>query len=332
MNRSADHQTLLFHQSQFPDAVRNSLHRSFQSRQMHHKFHYDSYKQTQKWLAVHQAYSPSRTDLDCLRIYEQAFAETSSRSSESPHLISLGCGGGKKDALFLKQLIAQGLTPIYTASDVSPAMVLTAIGEVSQSLQRHDSLGKVCDLAARPHPTFFETGAPFNGPSIYSFLGMIPNFEPQEVLPYLAQLLRPQDLLVFSANLAPGNDYRQGTQKILPLYNNLETKEWLQTILFDFGCDHTTGELTIEVEETPSGLLRINATYRFKEDFIFHLDDQKYPFTRGETFRLFFSYRYTDALIEKELAKYYLNIQSRWITNSKEEAVYLVSKSHQLTK
>ncbi len=44
------------HPSQFPDAVRRDLLASLRDRQVNHKFHYDSIKQTQKWLAIHQAY------------------------------------------------------------------------------------------------------------------------------------------------------------------------------------------------------------------------------------------------------------------------------------
>jgi len=53
------------HSSQFPDNVRRALLESLRTRQVNHKFHYDSVKQTQKWLALHQAYSPSRHDPDC---------------------------------------------------------------------------------------------------------------------------------------------------------------------------------------------------------------------------------------------------------------------------
>src|ERR1700693_2437140 len=90
------------HSSQFPDRVRRDFLQSLASRRVNHKFHYDSLKQTQKWLALHQAYSPSRTDPDCAAIYDRGFAAVASRiSSESMHLIGLGCGGGQKDSRLL---------------------------------------------------------------------------------------------------------------------------------------------------------------------------------------------------------------------------------------
>ena len=44
------------HASQFPEAVRRDLLASLRTRQVNQKFHYDSVKQTQRWLALHQQY------------------------------------------------------------------------------------------------------------------------------------------------------------------------------------------------------------------------------------------------------------------------------------
>src|SRR5467141_2003178 len=115
------------HSSQFPENVRRDLLTSLRSHQVNHKFHYDSVKQTQKWLALHQAFSPSRTDPDCARTYDKSFAAAVRRiKAKRLHLIGLGCGGGQKDARLLKLLRAPGRQVSYTPSDVSAAMVLTA--------------------------------------------------------------------------------------------------------------------------------------------------------------------------------------------------------------
>ena len=76
---------------------------------VNHKFHYDSVKQTQKWLALHQAYSPSRNDPDCVKVYSAAFtAAVSSHQTSRAHVVGLGCGGGQKDTQLLKQLSILG--------------------------------------------------------------------------------------------------------------------------------------------------------------------------------------------------------------------------------
>ena len=64
---------------------------------------------------------------------------------------------------------------------------------------------------------------------------MIPNFEPEQILPKLASLIRPNDFLLFSANLAPGKNYAAGVKKILPQYDNCLTRDWLMTFLIDLG-------------------------------------------------------------------------------------------------
>ena len=115
------------HESQFPKNVRRDLLASLRTRKINHKFHYDSVKQTQKWLALHQIYSPSRNDADCAATYDQAFAEAVNQiKAKRVHVIGLGCGGGQKDTRLLKLLKARRREVFYTPCDVSTAMVLTA--------------------------------------------------------------------------------------------------------------------------------------------------------------------------------------------------------------
>jgi len=59
---------LIVHPSQFPAAVRGERIRSLRAREVNHKFHYESYKQAQEWLALHETLSQARTDPDCTRI------------------------------------------------------------------------------------------------------------------------------------------------------------------------------------------------------------------------------------------------------------------------
>ncbi|HZV35764.1 MAG TPA: hypothetical protein VFB72_14410, partial [Verrucomicrobiae bacterium] len=91
--------------SQFPEQIRRDLLESLRSRKVNHKFHYDSPKQTQKWLALHEAYSPTRNDAHCAAIYDLSFEAVAQRiAAKSVHLIGLGCGGGKKDTRLLELL------------------------------------------------------------------------------------------------------------------------------------------------------------------------------------------------------------------------------------
>ena len=139
---------VLIHASQFPENVRRDLLESLRTRRVNHKFHYDSVKQTQKWLALHQAYSPTRNDADCRAIYEKGFAAAAAQiKSRRVHVIGLGCGGGQKDTRLLKLLKARGKEVFYTPCDVSTAMVLTARQTALAVVPEENCFPLVCDLA-----------------------------------------------------------------------------------------------------------------------------------------------------------------------------------------
>src|SRR5262249_53918993 len=146
------------HSSQFPEKVRRDLLDSLRTRAVNHKFHYDSVKQTQKWLALHRAHSPSRNDMDCFMTYDHVFSFTAARieAKEEVHLIGLGGGGGQKDTRLLYLLKSRGMKIFYTPSDVSTAMVLTARESALSLLPAENCFPLVCDLAgADDLPTIF---------------------------------------------------------------------------------------------------------------------------------------------------------------------------------
>jgi uncharacterized SAM-dependent methyltransferase len=330
---------VLIHASQFPEKVRLDLLESLRTRQVNHKFHYDSVKQTQKWLALHQAYSPTRNDVDCRAVYTQAF-KAAAEKIESPrvHVIGLGCGGGQKDTRLLKLLKARAREIFYTPCDVSTAMVLVARRTALAVVPQKNCFPLVCDLAtaddlpdilATRHPRIAAWPPRGFTPSLVTFFGMIPNFEPQIILPKLASLIRPKDFLLFSANLAPGNNYAAGMKKILPQYDNPLTRDWLMTFLFDLGVGRNDGKLVFEIKNGPagSGLKRIVARFHFKRACRIEIESEKFDFRAGESIRLFFSYRYTPERVCKVLACFGLEVCDQWITKSEEEGVFLVRRS-----
>src|SRR5262249_55311104 len=153
--------------------VRRDLLGSLRSRRINHKFHYDSVKQTHKWLALHQAYSPTRTDENVRAIYDQGFKTAAVKiKSKSVHVIGLGCGGGQKDARLLKLLKARSKQIFYTPCDVSTAMVLVARKAALKVLPDEDCFPFVCDLAtANDLKSILVT----RHSSLITFFGMIPN-------------------------------------------------------------------------------------------------------------------------------------------------------------
>jgi uncharacterized SAM-dependent methyltransferase len=316
---------VLIHASQFPEKVRRDLLESLRTRRVNHKFHYDSPKQTQKWLALHQAYSPTRNDADCRAIYEKAFQAAAAQiKAKSVHVIGLGCGGGQKDTRLLKLLKRAGREIYYTPCDVSTAMVLTARRTALAVVPEKNCFPFVCDLAtADDLPAFLVT----RHSSLITFFGMIPNFEPQIILPKLAALVRPKDFLLFSANLAPGADYAAGMKKVLPQYDNPLTRDWLMTFLLDLGAGHNDGKLRFKIEDgRTNGLKRIVAGFHFTRARRIEVDGERFDFRAGDAIQLFFSYRYTPEQVRKVLACFGLDVCQQWIAKSEEEGVFLCRK------
>jgi hypothetical protein len=156
---------------------------------------------------------------------------------------------------------------------------------------------------------------------------MIPNFEPQEILPRLAALVGPQDWLLFSANLAPGTDYAAGVQAILPQYDNTPTREWLLTFLLDLGVERGDGEVQFQIkDDAASGLKRVQADFHFSRPRRIEIEGESFDFAAGESIRLFFSYRYTSERVRVALAQHGLEVCEQWLTKSEEEGVFLCKK------
>jgi L-histidine Nalpha-methyltransferase len=325
---------VLIDASQSPEAVRRELVESLRSRKVNHKFHYDTYKQTQKWLTLHRAYSPLHNDPACERAYLESFRVVARKVGNGKVLvIGLGCGGGKKDTMLLAQLLASGGAPMYAPLDVSVPMVLVARQAASQEMPAADCYPVVCDLASAVDlDALFQ--APFANRAltqnrVFTFFGMLPNFEPETVLPKLARLLRPGDYLLLSANLAPGPDYAAGVQSVLPLYDNALTRDWLMTFLLDLGVEQEDGTLEFVIEEphSPPAIKCIAAYFQFTRDRTLYLDSDQFPFRAKDSIRLFFSLRHTPALVQEILAAAGLRLLEQWITPSGEEGVFLVTSA-----
>ena len=313
------------HASQFPEQVQSELLASLRSRQINHKFHYDSLKQSQKWLALHNAYSPARTEADVAAAYDRSFGVAANRLSKGPvHVISLGCGGGQKDVRLLKMLTATGNEVFYTAADVSLALVLTAREAAARVLPESHCSGLVCDLAAAGDlPEVLSRAA---DRCLFTFFGMLPNFEPDVILPQLARLLRPVDWLLLSANLSPGDDYSAGLRHILPQYDNELTRDWLLTFLLDLGVEKTDGEIHFNIEDvqTRGGTLkRVTAYFHFLHDREIRVGLERFEFRQGENVRLFFSYRHTPALVQALVRAHGFTMICEFLAVSREEGAFL---------
>jgi uncharacterized SAM-dependent methyltransferase len=323
--------SVFIHPNQFPQAVEASLGESLRTREMNHRFHYDTPKQTLRWLRLHEAFSPARTDPDCSRIYESAFAHVAERSRGVRELevVSLGCGGGQKDAQLLRRLASAlpGVRLRYVPVDVSAGLALTArAAAIEAGLGPEDIVPVLVDLGESTDWASALAVALGSGEQrLVCFLGMLPNFTPASVMPRLAGLLRPRDLLLVSANLSPGPDYVAGVERVLPGYDNLLTREWLWSVLLDLGLEARDARMDFSLagDGQRGGLLRIESRLTFSRNCRLSYAGDVHEFGVGETFRLFFSYRYTPERLDARLQAHGMTVQGSWGNASGEEGVFV---------
>ncbi|HEX3717389.1 MAG TPA: L-histidine N(alpha)-methyltransferase [Verrucomicrobiae bacterium] len=311
------------HSSQLPETVQRELIDGLRHRRVAPKFHYQSYIQSQKWITLHNAWAPSQKDADCAGAYDRAFEKVLELLlPRRLQVIGLGCGAGEKEARLLALLAQHGKALSYNPCDVSLPLLLTATEEAQRAVPNMPHTPLMCDMAmADDLPTVFYELQDKPG-RLITFFGMIPNFEPNEIMPRLAALVRPGDLLLFSANLAPGPDYDTGVRQILPGYDNPETRDWLLTFLFDIGVEPADGALEISVEDSGQ-FKRVVADFHFKRDRDLTVYGEHIEFREGESLRLFFSYRYTPEKIGLLLNAHKLEVAGQWISKSEEEGVFL---------
>jgi uncharacterized SAM-dependent methyltransferase len=314
------------HPSQWPAQVLATLRSDLAVRRLDPKYHYLSHRQVQAWLALHERYSPFFTTLDGTDLYDSASRHVAESMSQVPiHVISLGCGGGQKDALLLRR--RKDLPTRYSPVDVGLGMVLTAHQRAASIIGSQQSSPVVLDLVqvADLERTVCLGEAPSDR-RVILFFGMLPNVDPALAGERLRSLLRPDDLLVLSANLAPGADYPGGTRGVLPLYDNAETRHWLGLALADLGFTEGDGRLAFTVEPNPAlpGLLRIVADYELRRTAKLVLGSDELSFASGERLRVFVSNRYTPELVQLFCRQHGMLVWESWVSQDGEEGVFVV--------
>jgi uncharacterized SAM-dependent methyltransferase len=322
--------TLTIHDSQYPDRVAEQLRRGLRTRKLPGKFLYDSPAQAQRWLAYHQAYSPSRTEPGLLALYQQAFqAALHALSPKALHYVSLGCGGGTKDALFLQQAVARCPSLLFTPMDTSVALVVETMRRVQSTIPGLTTAPLVVDLEVEPALTPWlsqhETTA---YQRLLACFGMLPNFAYRTFLPYVRHLMRPGDLLLLSANLSPGL-YADAVPRILPQYDNPLAHAWYTGLLDSLGFAASQLRLAVHPKLLrPDGhIWQIRAEATMQQPVQLTLYDEVFPFAAGEALEVFFSTRFTPQVMPAVLAEAGLTLLQTLLFDSQEEAIYVCARA-----
>ena len=324
--------TLTVHDSQYPEQVAMQCRQGLRARKLPGRLLYDSPAQAQRWLAYHQAYSPSRTEPELLALYERAFnaALRLILQAQPLHYVSLGCGGGTKDALFVRRALHHGGALHVSPTDTSTALVLETMLRLQAAFPALGASPLVVDLAAEPdlHPWLARQEA--DGASrVFGCFGIIPNFDHAALLSYLRRLMRPDDLLLLSANLSPGPYGSAAAQRILPQYDNPLARAWFAGLLDSLGFARSDLRLSVQARSLRADghIWRLQADAHVLQDVKLALYEESFDFRAGEALEVFFSNRFTPAALPQVLDEAGFEVRQTWVLASQEEGIYLCQRS-----
>jgi len=315
------------HESVAPEATRKRFITALKNREVDPTLLYSGLRQTSRWIALHHSVSPAKVDPDCVAIYDRAFEQVARSSAANVlHVIGLGCGDGSKDTNCLQLIREASKTTIYTPCDISLEMVLTAHARATSALRGLQSNPVLCELSTcSTMPAILKTFDPAGTDRLLLFLGTIHNYDPGKILKSLLHILRSQDRILISANLAPSATYEKSVSTILSQYDNAPTRSWLMGALSELGLDEKNGRLVFETNRTANypDLTTIEANFIFSGSKTIEVFSEGIVFGAGEKLKVFTSTRFTVPSLRGILAAAKLEIESEWIARSEEEAVFL---------
>ena len=257
------------------------------------------------WHRVHLACSPYRHRPSIRNLYLRP-APTLRKFLNSPYsLIALGCANGAKEALLLKRLPK----PSYLlAADTNRSLACQA----ARRLPSTKNTSLKIDLT-KPLPAFH---FPAFTPRLFTLFGVLPNLDPLPLLRRLARRMKRGDLLLFSANLAPGQNGQAGARRVLAQYDNPPTRRWLEAAVLQYRPRLPAGKLVFGIFRDPrqGSLARIEARW---------ISGQK-------AWVILASRRPTKTQVETWISRVGLKRVARFLDPRGEEGVWLVT--HKATK
>jgi len=258
------------------------------------------------WKKVHLSCSPFLDRTELQRLYRLPSARIRKHfGRRSYSLLALGCADGTKESLLLKKLPKPtSLLALDTNLSLArcAARRLPAFQKSAHRADLTSSLSlQVLSSRLSPHPT------------LITLFGILPNLNPLPLLRSISRLMRKDDLLLFSANLAPGQSAQTGALRILPQYDNLPTRNWLEAAILRYRPKLPKGHLEFGVFPDPKQktLARIEARWMSKQLPII----------------VFSSRRPTHLQVESWIQASGLRRLKRWIEPRGEEGVWLVQSS-----
>ena len=322
--------TIDSHPSVGEGALERGAIESLRANRIDPKLLYVTPHQAELWRQVFLRHSPIHGNPEFARIYRDAFARVIAQlPARKVLLVGLGCGTGRKELDLFSHLKASGREAIFSAIDVSRDLVAESAQKLADAGAGHER-SLVCDLAETDFLADWLNRAAGreNLPRLITFFGLAPNLAPSMVTRLFKSILRPGDILLCSAHLAPvgdGEDLAAAMRSVLPQYDNRETLAWLSAALEHWGLQDRVDapEMKIgEVEGTPAFV----ASARWKSSEPFERWGQRFSPKVEEPLQLFHSLRYTPALFESVLRQAGFETEQLAITSCREEAIWAVRR------
>jgi hypothetical protein len=288
---------------------------SLKANRLDPKLLYVTPRQAELWREVSLKHSPMHSNPEFTRIYREAYARIVEEIAPGKiHLVGLGPGTGRKEAELAAKLKSHGHDVQFTAIDVSRDLVEEAskrVAATGASADRH----LACDLAELEFIKSWLDANDGETLRLFTFFGVVPNLEPPFVAKLLREMIRPSDVLLASAHLAPvgeGVGMDVAMNKILPQYNNAETLAWLREAMVQWGLTTPMEEPGI-VMDWHGKIPRLRGLASWKD-------------SAPAPFQLFFSLRYTPELFDQLLHDDGMKGEMLSITACREEAIWAVRR------
>jgi len=316
------------HPSVESDALRREAAAALRENRIDPKFLYVTPRQAELWREVFLRHSPLHGNAEFARIYREAFAKVAEQiGAKKCFLVGLGCGTGLKELEFHSALTARGGETLFAAIDASRDLVRESAERLVAAGAAHRR-SLVCDLAQAGDMGRWLDDVGGGLPRVITFFGLFPNFSPSVITRLFRAILRPGDLLLASAHLAPVTDETSdgipaAMNSVLPQYDNPETLAWLRAALEEAGLENLVAppEMKIDrIEEIPAFI----ASARWKSDAPFDRWGHRYKPKPDEPLRVFYSLRYTPALFEDLLGRERFDAERLALTACRQEAIWSI--------
>jgi L-histidine N-alpha-methyltransferase len=315
------------HSSVDPEALEREATASLQANQIDPKFLYVTPHQAELWRKVFLRHSPIHENPEFARIYRDAFAKAAEVAPLGKiALVGLGCGTGLKEAELCVRLKARGREVTFSAIDVSYDLVVESAQKLTAAGAVHER-SLVCDLAEEEFLADWLGQVAGDAPRLITFFGLVPNLAPSVVLRLFRAVLRPGDVLLCSAHLAPvseSTDLSQAMHQVLPQYDNPETLAWLAAALEEWGLQERVETPRMNIGEI-EGVPAFVAQARWKRGEPFERWGHRFSPKIEEPLQLFHSLRYTPPLFEQLLRNAGFNVELLAQTACREEAIWAIN-------